>query len=146
MAVKVLACVLGRDIMLTLREFLEEINAYEQYRIYQPNRDCLIFESYYKVHSPYTFGEDGSIGFNNKYWDNNDYCDDVRKRKEFDDETKTFLARFGDYKVSSLECSETLPRTMYRDVNGDLHIEEVTDELNPNKEYINCFNIFIIPQ
>ena len=132
--------------MLTLREFLEEINAYEQYRIYQPNRDCLIFESYYKVHSPYIFGEDGSIGFNNKYWDNNDYCNDVRKTKEFDDETKAFLARFGGYKVQSIECSSVCPRKIYTDEEGKFHIEEAIDELNPNKDYINCFNIFIISQ
>lgn len=86
--------------MMTLNEFIKDVNFHEHYRIYQPNRDCLIFESYYKVHSPYTFTEDGGIGFNDNYWDDNDFCDDVRHYKELDEETKTFLKDSANTKSS----------------------------------------------
>jgi hypothetical protein len=131
--------------MMTLNEFIKEVNFHEHYRIYQPNRDCLIFESYYKVHSPYTFTDEGGIGLNDNYWDDNDFCDDVRLYKELDEETKTFLKRFGEYKVFSMECSGFRPSKMYKNENGELRIEWLDDDpLRPGQEYIDCFNVFII--
>jgi hypothetical protein len=132
--------------MMTLREFIEKVNFHEHYRIYQPNRDCLIFESYFKVHSPYYFDkehEDKREWFNHDYYNNNDYCDDVYKVDIYDEETKTFLDRFGNYEVFSLECSSFKPCKMYRDKNEDLKIEYLEDERYPGHDYIGCFNVFI---
>ena len=72
--------------MITLREFLKMIRD-EQYRIYQPNRDCLIFESYFTVHSPYFFDEEHEKSgewFNTKYYDDNDYCPDIADLVPYD--------------------------------------------------------------
>lgn len=132
--------------MITLREFLEKVNAHEHYRIYQPNRDCLIFESYFKIHSPYSFDINGGIGIsiNNRYFDDNDFCDDVRHIKPFDEETKRFLNRFGGYEVFSIECSSFRPHKVYRREDGKLEIDYLEeDPLKPSCDYINCFNIFI---
>ena len=137
--------------MMTLREFVEKVNFHEHYRVYQPNRDCLIYESYFKVHSPYFFDnahEEAHEWFNSAYYDNNDFCDDVRHAKELDEETKTFLEKFGDYIVFSLECGCFRPVKMYKGEDGDLKFEYFTDPLRPNlqyNEYIDCFNVFIIP-
>lgn len=128
--------------MMTLREFLEEVNAREHYRIYQPNRDCLIFESYFKVHSPYRFdakADEERSWFQHDYWDNNDFCDDVRDPNvEDDEETKIFLEKFGDYEVFSLECSSFQPVKIYKGSDGKLKFEYY------NKT-IDCFNVFIAP-
>ena len=128
--------------MLTLREFLDKVNAREHYRIYQPNRDCLIFESYFKVHSPYCFNnkaDDERSWFNFDYYDNNDFCDDVRCTKEIDEETKILLDKYGDYEVFLLECSSFKPRRMFKDKSGAFHI----DNIDEYPDYLNCFNVFI---
>lgn len=133
--------------MMTLREFLEKVNFHEHYRIYQPNRDCLIFESYLKIHSPYSFlkGTNSPLGFKHEYFDDNEFCDDVRLCKEPDEETKEFLDVFGDYKVFSLEIGSFRPSKQYRDEKGDLQIEHIEkDPLRPSCDYIDCFNVFII--
>ena len=130
--------------MLTLREFLK-IAKNEHYRIYQPNRDCLIFESYFKIHSPYKFGEH-SYEYQSNYWDNNDYCREVYeksyKNPAYDEETKTFLDFFGDMEVFSVESSAFKPAKMYVK-NGQLCIDDVRDCSRPYQEYLPCFNIFV---
>lgn len=66
--------------MMTLREFVEKINFREHFRVYQPNRDCLIYESYRSVHSPYFFDKEHNEKnkyFNEKYDSDNKFCDDV---------------------------------------------------------------------
>lgn len=133
--------------MLTLREFLEEVNAHEHYRIYLPNRDCLLFESYFKVHSPYYFDgkEEHLLKLKDEYWENNDFCDDVRHCKEFDKETKELLDRYGNYKVHSLECSGFRPKKVYKGDNDKIKVDYLEgDPLRPNSEYIDCFNVFIL--
>ena len=132
---------------MTLREFIEKVNFHEHYRIYQPNRDCLIFESYYKVHSPYYFDgkEEHLLKLKDEYWTDNAFCDDVRLCKELDEETKELLDRYGNYKVHSLECSGFRPSKMYTDAKGELRIEWLDDDpLRPGQEYIDCFNVFIV--
>ena len=129
--------------MMTLREFVEKVNFFEHFRVYQPNRDCLIYESFFKIHSPYFFRD--FIEINNDYWDNNDYCNNVLKTRELDDETKKFLDKFGDYVVFRMECGSFRPSKMYKDENDILKIEHVVEESRPNSEYLDCFNLFIIP-
>lgn len=135
--------------MITLREFLKMIRD-EQYRIYQPNRDCLIFESYFKVHSPYYFdkAEEHSFKLKDEYWDDNDYCRGVYtegyKDPAYDEETANFLDRFGDYEVFSVECSSVLPTKMYKGKDGQLKFEHNRDPRLPDRDYVPCFNIFII--
>ena len=136
--------------MMTLREFLEKVNTNEHYRIYQPNRDCLVFESYFKVHSPYRFStatDEKREWFQHDYWDNNDFCDDIRSFKEPDEETKEFLERFGDFIVFRLECGSFLPTKMYKDETGKFRIKYYSeDPLRPGiTNSIPCFNIFILP-
>jgi len=131
--------------MMTLREFVEKVNSNEQFRVYQPNRDCLIYESYFTVHSPYYFDDKHEVpDYNKDYYENNDYCDDVYKFRTMDDETKTFLEKFGDYVVFRMECSSFKPRKMRLTDTGGL-IQEVQDESMPNREYLDCFNLFIVP-
>lgn len=131
---------------MTLREFLEEVNAHEHYRIYQPNRDCLIFESYFKIHSPYTFKQTDDIDswYQMDYYDNNDYCNDVYFG-HLDEETEIFLERFGNYIVCSLECSTFRPRKMYKGEDDKIHFEYKRDSVRPHIDYLECFNVFIIP-
>ena len=129
--------------MMTLREFIEKVNCREHYRIYQPNRDCLIFESYFKVHSPYYF--DHSLKLNKDYLGNNSYCNDVYDAsKPLDEETQKLLEKFGDYKVIHLECSSFRPMDIYTSRKGKIQIHFVKDKYHPYSDYLNCFNVFII--
>lgn len=138
--------------MMTLREFLKVIRD-EHFRVYQPNRDWLIFESYFKIHSPYYFGSHsertkGELHHNHDYYDNNDYCQNFYRREDgsihYDEETEYFLEEFGNYEVFRLESSGFTPLKMYTDDSG-LHLEPVEDKYRPGAEYIDCFNVFIIP-
>ena len=131
--------------MITLREFLKMIRDV-QYRIYQPNRDCLIFESYFTVHTPYFFDEryeKNGEWFNTKYYDDNDYCrgvyTDAYKNPAYDEETSIFLDRFGDYEVFNVEYSSCMPTRMYKGEDGGLKFEHNVD----GHDWVPCFNIFI---
>ena len=137
--------------MLTLREFIEKINFREHFRVYQMNMDGLIYESYYTVHSPYFFDkehEEKREYFNDKYYSDNRFCDDVRTKENrgIDEETTIFLEKFGNYKVIGLGCGSFRPHDIYRDSNGELHIKYYDeDPLRPGiAGDINCFNIFIL--
>lgn len=135
--------------MVTLREFLKMIGD-EQYRIYQPNRDCLIFESFFKVHSPYYFDhkKEHLLQFRDNYWNDNDYCRGVYtdgwKDPAYDEETAEFLDHFGDYEVFSVECSSFRPVRMFKDKKGNLQFDYLKDERRPEDDYLHCFDIFII--
>lgn len=135
--------------MMTLREFVEKVNCREHFRVYQPNRDCLIYESFFKVHSPYFFNEkqQREEGFNVQYYADNKFCDDVRLRSSYDhdEETRLFLEKFGDYEVFGIECSSFKPCDILTDANGKIHINYYDgDPLRPGAgDWIPCFNIFI---
>ena len=129
--------------MMTLREFVEKVNSHEHFRVYQPNRDCLIYESYFKIHSSYDFRCVERNQYQHGYYEDNDYCNDVLKTKELDEETKVFLDKFGDYEVFRMECSGFSPSRMFKDETGTLRIEHVKEESRPVEEYLECFNLFI---
>jgi len=138
--------------MLTLKEFITEIGKYEHYRIYQPNRDCLIFESYFKVHSPYKFNYSRRRNkkmFQDDYWDNNKFDDTARAKGPvgMDAETRHFLKKFGNYKVFRIETSGFKPHDMWKGEDGELHFHYYDeDPLRPYQDYIDCFDLFIIPR
>ena len=134
--------------MVTLREFLKMADR-THYRIYQPNRDCLIFESYYKVHNPYKFDSD-CFDTNRDYWDNNDYCGMVLEqgwqRPDYDEETSKFLDHFGHYEVFGVDPSGCRPHKMYKGEDGELKFEYPTGLYGQNDDgYIDCLDIYIIP-
>ena len=131
--------------MLTLREFIEKVNFREHYRIYNPNRDCLIFESYFTVHSPYYFDDkpEHLLKLKDEYFTNNPYCNDIYTKDELDDETKELLDRFGDYEVHSLEIGSFAPYNCIKDKKGNIHLEPTKSKSIPNRDYIDCFNVFI---
>lgn len=138
---------------MTLREFILRAGRGQHYRIYQPNRDCLIFESFRKVHSPYIFRDYSRrhklFNYNKDYWDNNPFCDDVRHYKPLDTETKVLLKKFGNYKVFRIEASGFRPMNFNKDADGNLKITYIDeDPLRPGFEekYIDCLDIFIIQE
>lgn len=133
--------------MITLREFLK-IADRTHYRIYQPNRDCLIFESYFTIHSPYYFdNKHGLLATNHDYWDNNDYCrgvyTDSFRDPAYDEETAIFLDRYGDMEVIGVEASGFRPMKVTKDKKGNIHFKYVKEPSRPGHDYEDCFNIFI---
>lgn len=130
--------------MMTLREFIEDVNSFEHFRIYQPNRDCLIYESYFRIHSKYNFKDDKEM-FQEDYWNDNDYCGDVLHSNLLDDETETFLNKFGDYIVFKMECGSFRPSHVYKDSKGNISVEPTKEETMPGREYLECFDLFIVP-
>lgn len=131
--------------MMTLREFLEKVNFHEHYRIYQPNRDCLIFESYFKIHSPYNFDKnikEPEDFWNKEYYEDNMFCNDVRECKEMDDETKAFLDKYGDYEVFSLECGGFMPANRIKGKWESVKIE--SGDFDKFPDGLPCFEVFII--
>ncbi len=131
---------------MTLLEFLE-IGKHEHFRIYQPNRDCLIYESYREVHSPYYFDdehEEKRDFFNSQYFSNNGYCDNIYQYPDkVDEETKVFLKKYGNYEVFRVEIGSFRPEIIYTDENDQVHLEAVQDPRRPDSDYLDCFNIFI---
>ena len=127
---------------MTLRDFIERVNGGEQYRVFMPNKDCLIFESYLKVHSPYYFRDD-CLELRHDYFENNYYCNDVYTTKELDEETKEFLAKYGNCEVFRIECGGFIPHNVITDENGNTKIETVVDEYRPHSGYLDCFNLFV---
>lgn len=130
--------------MMTLKEFVEKVNFFEHFRVYQPNRDCLIYESYFKVHSPYFWDKKRYLDFNKDYYEDNDYCDNAYN-KVIDKETKEFLKRFGNYEVFSLECGSFRPLRVQLTDTGGL-VQEVKDQNRLDREWLPCFDVFIVPR
>ena len=130
--------------MLTLKDFLENICFYEHYRVFSPNRDCLIFESYFEHHSHYRFdeGNEGAwLNLNDAYYKDNHFSDKVRKTREFDEETKLFIKKYGKYRIFRMETGQFYPVDMsYGTLFGDPPKFKL---ISPNP--ILCFNIYILP-
>lgn len=125
---------------MKLRELLK-VARNIHYRVYQPNRDCLIFESFRKIHSPYFFDKEHEQVFetNSQYYDNNDFCDSaahlLNKDPAYDKETELFLEKCGDMEVFAVEMAAFYPTKIFRE-NGEL-----ITEAEPRK--IGCLDIFI---
>ena len=134
--------------MMTLREFVEVVNAYTHFRVYQPNRDCLIYESYFTIHSPYFFDkkhEEDHDWYNDAYYQDNLFCDNVRFNRDLDEETKIFLEKFGNCEVFNIEIGGFRPSNIRMGKDGKPYLESIgEDPLRPGHEIIDCFNIFII--
>lgn len=125
---------------MKLREFLK-VARNTHYRIYLPNRDCLIFESFFKVHSPFFFDDKHEEEFkaNLDYYDNNDFCDNaahlLNRDPAYDEETKIFLEKYGDMEVFAVEISSFRPTRIFK--KDGVITTESKDEV---KE---CLDIFI---
>ena len=130
--------------MIKLKELLKILERGCHYRIYQPNRDCLMWESYFTEHSPYQLQEDLSwnLDFNEKYYSNNNYCYNVYEDK-IDDQTELMLKKYGDYEVFSIEVSAVIPLKLRLDQKGDAKVDVVEDKYRPGSQQVDCVNIFI---
>jgi hypothetical protein len=129
---------------LTLKHLLSILESGCHYRIYQPNRDCLMWESYFTEHSPYKLKKDlsWSLNYNKNYYYNNDYCYNVYENK-LDNQTKLMLKKYGDYEVFSIEVSAVTPLQLSLDQNGYSKVDIVEDKYRPGLDSIDCINIFI---
>lgn len=120
--------------MLTLRELLLEVNQDDYFRIFNPNRDCLEFESFYLPHDPWA--KTDSFIFQKRSWRLN--------YEDLDADTKKLLDDYGDYIVFSIECSSTKCVDIIKKENDEGF------EFIPSKNYphdiANCLNIFIRPR
>ena len=134
--------------MMTLREFVERVNFYEHFRVYLSNKDCLIYESYFKIHSPLNILEKSGcleITSDDDYWNNNEYCDTALKTRALDKETEVFLNKFGDYQIVRMECSLVRPCRRDKDDSDEFIDEQVVEKSLLDKEYLECFNLYIVP-
>ena len=131
--------------MVTLKEFVLNLNKDTQFRVYLPNRDCLIYESF---HSPHVT----EPGILSSIWDEDTYYIN-RKNQQYcpvnlrlnlnilDYETKIFLEKFGDYEIHSIECSSCFKD--YFIYNEELDRWEIKHfEDSPNNIEA-CFDLFI---
>lgn len=133
--------------MIKLKELLDILEPGCHYRIYQPNRDCLIFESHLTIHSEVDLNENleydwGSI--RNEYYTNNHYCYGVYHNEPCDIQTERFIKKYGDYEVLYLEVGSIHPYNIVQDEKGRVEIEYVEDKYQPNADQVPCVNIFII--
>jgi hypothetical protein len=130
--------------MIKLKELLKTLERGCHYRIYQPNRDCLMWESYFTEHSPYQLQKDlsWSLDFNEKYYSNNNYCYNVYEDK-IDDQTELMLKKYGDYEVFIIEVSAVTPLQLGLDQNGHIKVEVVEDKYRLESQQVDCVNIFI---
>lgn len=126
---------------MTLREFIEKINGGEQYRVFMPNRDCLIYESYYKVHSPYYFND--TLEPRDDFFENNPYCNDVYQHKELDEETKSFLDKYGNCEIFKIECGSFIPYNKVKMRDGSVQLQRTFDELRPYSSTLDCIDLFV---
>lgn len=131
--------------MITLRELIKILERGCQYRIYAPNRDCLIFESYLTIHSERDLDENLNYMLEcNEYYTNNPYCYGVYGiDEELDIQTIRFLQRYGDCKVHSLEVGNIRPYDLIADKEGRVSVHYVEDKYRPGSEDVSCVNIFI---
>lgn len=129
--------------MIKLNELLQILERGCQYRIYAPNRDCLIFESYLTIHSERDLDENLNYAPEcNDYYTNNPYCYGVYGQEELDIQTIRFLQRYGNHEVHHLEVGSIQPYDLIADKDGRVSIRYVEDKYRPGVE-VSCVNIFI---
>ena len=130
---------------MKLKEFLE-LAKHEHYRIYVSNRDCLLFESYFDVHSVYNLKDRDSTELRQDYWRNNHYCGAVYTHGQpvgYDQDTQDLLKNYGDDDVISIEISNFIPKDFYIDQDGKPISSQAVDPVKPGHSTLGCFNIFI---
>lgn len=119
---------------MTFRELFVKVAPMEEMRIYEPNRDCMIWETFYKIHAPYTLvrGEkyiEWSLDAPNEYFNKNEIIIQHHYLRELDDQTKLFLEKYADFEVHGIECSGYAV--------GDFN------DPNDSIEYRPCLDVFI---
>lgn len=118
---------------MTFYELFTKVAKLEEMRVYEPNRDCLIWETFLPEHAPFKLKRnlDGTVSWDWGYANNNYYnCSPKRSRfHELDKQTKLFLEKYGDYEVHGIEASQCA-------IGFD------KDTKTP--EYCDCLDVFIV--
>lgn len=119
---------------MTFRELFVKVAPREEMRIYEPNRDCMIWETFRKTHAPYTLvrgekGIDWSLDAPNDYFENNETAVQLRFSSSLDEQTKLFLEKYADFEVHGIEC-------------GGYAVGDFNDPDTP-VEYASCLDVFI---
>lgn len=133
--------------MVTLREFILGLNKSDHFRVYKPNRDCLVFVSFLSPHSEPGILKD--LDYNNdaeweaqwKYFGNRKYCQRKWRTSydDLDDETKLLLDKHGDCQVIGVDAS-----TCYVADYIESRISPTIDVIRPDADYVECLDIFIL--
>ena len=120
---------------MTFRELFLKVSPYEEMRIYDPNRECLIWETFLKVHSSHNLIRQGEYitwdtNSTNDYFYHNEAIRQLRSLDNLDEQTKLFLEKYADYEVHGIET-------------GGYYTGDFTDpEINPGKHQP-CLDVFI---
>lgn len=94
---------------MDFRELFLKVSKREEMRIYEPNRDCLIWETFRNPHSLYTLSRNIDKGTID--WTEYDdlYFKGKTERSRFtplDPQTELFLEKYGEYEVIAIECGD----------------------------------------
>lgn len=94
---------------MTFRELFLKVAPMEEMRIYEPNRDCMIWETFRKTHAPYTLVRrekyiEWSLDAPNDYFENIEAIRQFHRLEELDEQTKLFLEKYADFEVHGIEC------------------------------------------
>lgn len=119
---------------MTFRELFLKVSSMEEMRIYEPNRDCMIWETFRKTHAPYTLVRrekyiDWSLDAPNNYFDKNEEVRQLRSIENLDEQTQLFLEKYADYEVTGIETGSY--------AIGDFNDPDITIE------YKSCLDVFI---
>lgn len=120
---------------MTLEEFIKDVGRGQHFRVYQPNADCLLYESFLTVHSPYVL-DDLCFDYNPSYYSNNHYCAEVVE----DAGEAVLLKNYGKYEIFRIDASQFRPFEMKMDKEGKLCVIYI----EPNN-HIPCCNLYIVP-
>lgn len=133
--------------MLTLKELLLELNKFDHFRVYMPNRDCLLFESFFLPHSEPGILKDLDLD-DDLEWDsqweqfrNRKYCQRKWRSSidELDEETKILLTKYGDHQVFSLDASSCYVTDYIKN-----RLSPTIDVAQPYADHVECLDIFIL--
>lgn len=108
---------------MLLKELIKTLNTI-QFRIYAPNRDCLVFESYMEHNDL------------DNHYSTNKYSNHFNKMwPEMTNDLKEVLNRYGEWKVFSIEMSSFIKKDIINDI-------AIVYEESENM-FLPCIDIFI---